>query len=133
MAATPTLLWGQTGTLSGTLVDGETGETLICANVLVTELTQGTTTDLDGRYTITGIPAGDYSVQLSYIGFQTVTVNAVTISAGEVTRIDYILQPEAVRLDEVVVEARAIQNTEANLLRDRLCDLWRIRSSSNIR
>ena len=119
MAATPTLLWGQTGTLSGTLVDGETGETLIGANVLVTELTQGTTTDLDGRYTISGIPAGDYTVQLSYIGFQTVTVNAVTISAGEVTRIDYILQPEAVGLDEVVVEARAIRNTEANLLRDR--------------
>lgn len=110
----------QTGVLTGTVVDAETGETLIGANVLIEGTLIGTATDLDGDYRITGIPVGTHSVKFSYIGFQARTVSDVEIVAGEVTRIDIGIMPEAYELEgEVVVEARAIRNNESALLKDR--------------
>jgi len=40
-------------TVSGTITDAESGETLIGANVLIEGTTEGTVTDIDGKYTLT--------------------------------------------------------------------------------
>lgn len=116
---TSPLLAQNTGTIAGTVIDGDLGETLIGANVVIAGTLNGSTTDIDGKYAISGIAPGTYDLKFSYIGYNTATVTGVEVVAGETTTIDFTMTSEAIGLDEVVVEARAIQNTEAVLLRDR--------------
>ena len=109
----------QTGSILGTIVDQESGETLIGANVLVEGTLQGSTTDLDGRFEIAGLESGTYTLVSSYIGYNTLTVTGVEVVDGEPVRLDLSMAPEAIGLEEVIVEARAVRNSEAVLLRDR--------------
>lgn len=109
----------QTGSITGVVVDSETGEALIGANVFIEGTTIGTMTDLDGKYTIGNLDAGLYNLVFRYIGFATQTVTNVDVVAGEFVRIDMTMSEESIGLGEVVVEARAIRNSDAVLLRDR--------------
>lgn len=56
-------------TLSGTISDSKSNETIIGVNVFIPELKTGTTTNEYGFYSIT-IPNGTYTIQLSSVGFQ---------------------------------------------------------------
>lgn len=112
----------QNGTIAGTVVDRETGETLIGVNVVVEPLGTGAATGLDGDYRIPGVPAGTYDLTFSYLGYQQQRVTGVTVAAGQTTPLDVELAEETLELEgggEVVVEATAIRNNEAALLRDR--------------
>ena len=91
-----------TGKLSGRVTDAETGDPLIGANVFLADIQRGAATDIDGNYTILGIPVGEYAVQYSYTGYQTQTVTGVEISQGRTRTVDIDLAPES--LGEVVVE-----------------------------
>lgn len=109
----------QTGTIAGVVVDAETGETLVGANVALKGTTTGTATDLEGRFRIKGIEPGRYDVVFSFIGFQTKTVTGVDITADQVTSLEVSLAPETAELDEVVITAEAATNSEAGLLKKR--------------
>ncbi len=56
-------------TLSGSITDSNSNETLIGVNVLIPELKTGVTTNEYGFYSIT-LPKGNYTVQISYLGYQ---------------------------------------------------------------
>ncbi len=116
LGAAPAL--AQQGTLAGLLVDAETGEALIGANAIVKGTAIGTATDVDGRYRLQ-VVAGLHALVFSYIGYVPTTVEEVEVLAGKVKRIDVALQPEAIGIDEVVVEDSALRNAEAALLRER--------------
>ena len=115
----------QTGTVTGVVVDEALGETLIGVNVAVylegsDELADGSATDIDGRYRITGLVPGTYDLVFSYVGYNTQRVTGVDVTAGETTSLDVPLTEEAVVLDgDVIVEARLLRNSGAALLRDR--------------
>lgn len=109
----------QTGRLSGVVVDAETGETLVGANVAIAGTATGTATDLNGKYTIKGLAPGTYDVVFSFIGFQQKTVQGVEIRSGETTTLDIGLAPESEQLDEVVITAEAARDSEAGLLKKR--------------
>ncbi|MEM1042999.1 MAG: TonB-dependent receptor [Bacteroidota bacterium] len=118
LLATPAV-FGQTGTIAGVVVDQDLGETLIGVNVLVEELGTGAATGLDGDYRIAGVPAGTYTLVVSYLGYNTQRVTGVAVTEGTTT-VDVALTEETLELEgEVVVEARALRNNEATLLRDR--------------
>ncbi len=117
------LLWpavavAQLGTIAGVIVDGETGETLIGANVRIEGTTVGTASDLNGRYEFDAEP-GTYRVLFSYIGYDAVTVDQAVVILGDVTRLEVQLFPEAFQVGELVVEAELMLNSEAGLLRER--------------
>lgn len=108
-----------TGTITGTVVDAETGETIIGANVVIEGTTTGASTDIDGKYTIRGIEEGTYTFVFSYISYQKQTVTGVEITAGEILKLDIALSEETEELGDVVVTADAILDNEAGLLRQR--------------
>jgi len=58
-------------TLSGTVTDANSNETLIGVNVSIPELKTGVTTNEYGFYSIT-LPKGNYTLQITYLGFQNV-------------------------------------------------------------
>lgn len=86
-------------TLSGTITDSQSNETLIGVNILVPEINSGTMTNEYGFYSIT-LPQGTYIVQLSYIGFQTITE---TITLDKNITKNFKLSEAAESLDEVVI------------------------------
>lgn len=108
--------FAQNGAIRGQIIDGATGEPLIGATALIEGTTQGAATDLDGNYSIEGIAPGNYTVLYSYISYQTQKVQNATVAAGPATVLNIKLQPESIGLQEVVVEAQAIRNSESALL-----------------
>ncbi|MEH6747083.1 MAG: TonB-dependent receptor [Maribacter arcticus] len=86
-------------TLSGTISENSSNETLIGVTIAIPELKTGVTTNEYGFYSIT-LPEGTYSVLISYIGFKDVLQE---IKLNENRRIDYLLEEEAEQLEEVVV------------------------------
>jgi len=61
----------QTGTIRGFVYDEESGEPVIFTNVFLKGTTYGATTDVNGYYSISKIPAGSYTIQSSTLGFDT--------------------------------------------------------------
>jgi TonB-dependent receptor len=116
---TSNLLAQSSGKISGTVVDSETGETLIGVNVVIDGTIKGTATDIDGRYTIRNVEAGTYTVVVSYLSFSTQRITGVVVEEGETVTLDIALQPESELLDEIVVTADVVLNNEAGLLRQR--------------
>ncbi|MEL6864228.1 MAG: TonB-dependent receptor [Bacteroidota bacterium] len=106
-----------TGIISGKVLEKDSGFEIIGGNVLVVGSTGlGGVTDLDGSYTIK-IEPGTYSIEFSYIGFATQTIEEVVVRAGEITSLDVQLGEEAVNLDiDVTVTAKAYRNTESAVL-----------------
>ena len=104
------------GTIRGTIVDSENGEELIGVNIVIEGTTVGTASDIDGSFSFSVEP-GTYSVVFSYISYTNKTVSEVKVKSGVVTNLDIItLEAEGTGLDEVVVTARALKNTDASLL-----------------
>ncbi|WP_299434206.1 TonB-dependent receptor [uncultured Maribacter sp.] len=86
------------GTITGSVIDGETNSPLPGANVMVKGTTNGTVTDFDGNFSI-NVSEGSGSLVISYIGFISKTVAYTSEgSLGSIT-----LQPNAEELEGVVV------------------------------
>jgi len=91
----------QTGSLSGTITDAGTGDELLGATVLITELERGAPTNLQGVYRVENIPVGTYNVRFSYVGYRTQVVE-ITINEGDNTY-NAELRADATGREEVVV------------------------------
>ncbi|MCH2085121.1 MAG: TonB-dependent receptor [Saprospiraceae bacterium] len=110
------LAYSQQGKIRGTVIEDESGFEVIGANILVQETGTGNITDIDGKFTI-DVDPGVYTLQVSYIGFQTLTIEGVEVKSDEVNVLGEIrLSEEGLELEEVVVKATAIRTTEAALM-----------------
>jgi hypothetical protein len=87
-------------TISGYVSDLESDESLIGVSVLLPELNTGTITNEYGFFSLT-LPAGVYTVQIRYLGFETLTRE---LSLNEDVNENFKLTPQAEVLDEVIVE-----------------------------
>ena len=107
LAFVTSFAFAQTGTLKGIVTDAITGEPIPFANVVVEKggnQISGTTTDFDGNYTIKPIDPGTYTVKATFVGYGTVEVTGVIMSANKITFQDVKLQ-KGVALDEVKIIA----------------------------
>ena len=95
--------FAQTGTIRGTVTDGENGETLIGANVIIAGTTKGSSTDLDGKYEITNVDPGKVNLVFIYISYENDTVS-VDVKPGEVVIVDRAMGSSAIDITEFVVE-----------------------------
>jgi len=87
-------------TLSGTITDISSNETLIGVNILIPEIQSGTMTNEYGFYSIT-LPKGTYEIQISYLGFETISE---TINLNQNISKNYRLIESAESLDEIVIK-----------------------------
>ncbi|MFM9824661.1 carboxypeptidase-like regulatory domain-containing protein, partial [Flavobacterium sp.] len=86
-------------TLSGTISDSKTNESLIGVNIFIPELKAGITTNEYGFYSIT-IPKGNYTIQISYVGYQNITEKLLLDKSK---KIDFSLTQDGQQLEEVIV------------------------------
>ncbi len=102
-------------TISGYLIDGETGETLIGASAYVPDLGIGTTSNEYGFYSISLDP-GTYVIEFSYLGFET-QKKEINLSENQTLTIEF--GEEGIELDMVVVtsesEDKNVTNTEMSV------------------
>ena len=89
--------FAQSGVLSGSVKDNK-GEAVIGANVVAGS--KSTTTDIDGKYALSGVANGKTTVSVSYIGYKS-SSQEVTIQGD--TTLDFSLQEDSSNLEEVVV------------------------------
>lgn len=107
------------GTVRGKVAD-KSGETLIgAAVVLKADPSKGTTTDLDGRYSIALDTPGPHVLVVRFVGYENkeVTVNP---KGGEVVVVNVIVGESAVALEGVEVEAKAARTNDGYLERMRI-------------
>ena len=113
-----------TGTLKGTVRDEDNGDRLPGASLLLVGTTTGCSTDLDGEYRIDGIPPGTYEVRVSFMGYETRTVSAVVIEAGETETLDAKLARRegaaSYTIDDLVVTADRVLSTDVALITERM-------------
>lgn len=100
-AVAPPLQAQQTGRIEGVVKDSAGGRPVVAAQVSITGTTRGGLTDEQGRYAISGIPAGTVTVSVQRIGFAPLQRQA-TVTAGGTTRVDLTVATIAVSLSEVV-------------------------------
>jgi TonB-dependent receptor len=94
------------GTLRGVVTDSLTKEALPGANVFLVGTALGSATDLEGAYRIDRIPEGEYTLRVSYIGYQTKTVKVNIQNNGTVV-VNAALASDAIELGTVVVTGQA--------------------------
>jgi outer membrane receptor protein involved in Fe transport len=111
------ILFAQTGIISGKIIDKGNAEGLIGAAVLIDKTTQGVVTDVEGNFVLTVAP-GDYTLSISFISYQTVKV-AVTVKANETTTVNQALAEEKATLGEVIITTTAIRSTSTAMMLER--------------
>ena len=96
-------------TISGTVTDASTGESILAANVAIKELGKGVATNLYGFYSIS-LPAGNYTVLYTFIGYETVE-RAIELKSDVSVNVELKSQVIATDVVEIVGEKSA--NTES--------------------
>lgn len=103
-------LYAQAGSISGRITNADTGAPIPGARVDLTGpptggVITGTLADAQGRYRITNVAPGTYSIAVALIGYEQQLIENVRVAAGEVTTLNLTLAPRAVALNPVVVSA----------------------------
>jgi outer membrane receptor for ferrienterochelin and colicin len=116
----PGLLFaGTTGKIKGKVVDKESKEALVGANVGVEGTTFGAATDVNGEYTILNVSAGFYTIKASFVGYTAVNISNVRVNSDLTTSLDFALSSEAVALAqvEIIAERPLINKNATNAVR----------------
>ena len=101
-------MFAQTGTIRGNVFDKESGEPIIYGNVLLQGTNKGTTTNIDGFFTIANVEPGKYTLVATYIGYDSIAVD-VEIRANKISYQKIELGSSAVQLGVVDVSGRREQ------------------------
>ncbi len=105
-----------TVSIFGIVVDARTQEPLIGVNVIIDGTSLGATTDLEGRYEITGIIPGSYNFTASYLGYQPSTRSNVIVQSKGNDDINFALAESSLELATVEVTASPFQTKLATPL-----------------
>jgi iron complex outermembrane receptor protein len=92
----------QQGSIAGTVRAGDTGESLPGANVSLVEVTRGTSTDAEGAFRLEGVPAGTYTLRVSFVGYSAAERD-VDVSPNQTTTINVRLALSSEQFEEMVV------------------------------
>jgi outer membrane receptor protein involved in Fe transport len=93
-----------TGSLSGSVSDSENNHPLSNAEILLKNTIFGAVSAEDGSFLIHNIPAGDYIISISYMGYSAITQN-INLNSGENLHLTFNLEPAFFEINEIMVEA----------------------------
>jgi len=104
------------GRINGRVVDVETGEALVGADVIVEGTELGAATDAEGEFVVLYVPAGTYKITASYISFDPFTFTSVVVNADQTTLLNFRLPPTVIEVKGVTAVAEREQ-----IVRDAPC------------
>jgi outer membrane receptor protein involved in Fe transport len=117
---------GETGKIAGHITDKGNKEALIGANVVIYAKWEsgvekkisglyGGTTDKEGYYFILNIPPGTYNARVSYVGYKQEIITKIRVDVDKTTRVDFMLESEAIQSNEVVITAYSQKTVEPDV------------------
>lgn len=109
-------IFSQQAIIRGAIFDSKTGETMPGVAIVVKGTNLGTTTDLDGKFSLSLQP-GNYNLEISFISYKTKVLENINLKPGQVHVLDDIfMQEESIVLSEITVVAKEIRNTDNALI-----------------
>lgn len=105
----------QQGILRGKVTDAINNDAIIGAVVVLQNTELGGKTDLQGQFEITGIKAGLYNVEVSYVGYRKKVLYEIAVDNAKATYVDITLEKRATEIKEVKVTTRKDKNEESPL------------------
>ena len=116
MFSATTLFAQNTGSIVGKLTDKEyNNDPLPFANILIKGTITGTTSDFDGLYVFENLSPGSYTLQFSFVGYETQEVT-VAVEAGKETEVNVTMAASTASLDEVLITTTTKRESEVALL-----------------
>lgn len=117
----PSALAAQSGVIGGR-VTSEEGAALQSAQVTIRGTSLGSLSNRNGYYLLVGVPAGDHTLEIRYLGYEDYTAT-VSVSPGERVEHNATMRSSAIELDPLAVELRtgqamalSIQKEAANIV-----------------
>ena len=104
---------GTTGKITGTVKDSQTGDVLPGANIILKGARLGTSSDLKGNYTIINVPPGEYSVEVTYIGYESKKIDNIKVKADSTTIANFLLNSKSIEGETISVTAQAERQSQA--------------------
>jgi len=114
-----TSIFAQTGVgkMSGKVVDADTKEPLIGANIILLNTNLGAATDIDGNYFILNITPGTYEVRVSYVGYAPKTIQEVRLVANLTYELNVELSTDFTLEDIVIVDKKFYEAKSTNTVK----------------
>lgn len=100
----------QTGSISGAVKDTDSGEVLIGATVIVKGTSKGTIADLEGNFLIKNVPSGNQTIQVSFVGYETIEIAANIIDAQDNAVGDISLESSTIGLEAIEIFASVVED-----------------------
>ncbi len=114
--STPSAAQQPSGRIVGRVLDAATGLGLTDVGIQVVGTTLGTMSGVEGRYTITGVPAGTVTLQFRRIGYTPKTVTGILLTDGQSLEQNVTLTTAAIQLAAQTVTASAERGSVADAL-----------------
>ncbi len=115
--------------ISGSIKDLESGESLPGVNVYVHELSIGSFSDNFGQYTITGLPNGEFIIHYSFVGYE--TVHKKVYLKGHPIEINIEMEQVVLESDEVVISGNFTSTQHDNTIKISTLKIDQIARSGN--
>ena len=107
-----TTAFAQTGNIRGFVYEKESGEPVMFCNVILKGTTIGAATDINGMYNISKVNPGNYTLIVTYIGYDTTQVN-ITLKGGQILSQNLEIREASIKLNEVKISGeREAMRTE---------------------
>ncbi len=103
---TKSLFAGSYGTIAGKVYDQESGQPLLGANIILQGTQRGAISDSDGRFLLTQIIPGKYILEVRYIGYTSLILQNVMVTADYRTNVDLELTQGVITGPSILVTAK---------------------------
>ena len=103
--------------IKGTVTDNKNSSPLMGVVVSLTGTTNGSVTDMDGKYELTGLADGTYEIQFSYTSYK-IYKQSITITGGQDVLLDMKMMPETTELKDHTVKSARLTNTESSVINE---------------
>lgn len=102
----PTIAFSQTGAIDGTVYSRNTDEPLAGAEVYIIELDKRLKTDENGKFSFKEIPAGEYTLSISFPNTELTEKTAIVVEDGKVLTPKIYVSASAYQLERVEVKTK---------------------------
>ena len=105
-------IFAQTGGVKGFIYDKETGEVAMFANVVIKGTTIGTSTDINGYFTLSKVPVGTHTLEASFLGYKNIE-KIIKVEKNKLTNVKLFIEKDSKVLETVEISAtRQEQKTQ---------------------
>ncbi len=107
------------GVIKGRVFDKLNNNNLSGANILIRGSNQGTTTDEEGRFKITGLEPGLYDISVTYVGYKKKTISEIEVSKARPAQLKIGMEETAIEQDAVEIKASPFEKKASSPVSNR--------------